>query len=274
MYVPVVYPVPKTKADLKNFSKCIGLIIIIASLFLAYETFRDYDKNVQMNTSCDVSPQEMIDSGDIYKFEESAVIDYYATTTSDDYPTKYYFIIAYFANDDSDKACLASISLDKNNGEFFKTMRAYSESVEGQYITFFAKAEPMANLDKDINAYYVDYAKECMHYYDNVVDSKLSLNYCFDDEGQFEEYCQNQKEVFISWIEFALVLFAVGLVFIILGFIKRGPSKKQLAAAREMLKAQSEDNSSSDEDDRYNYINSDDYFGRPAEDYNYHNTDE
>lgn len=98
--------------------------------------------------------------------------------------------------------------------------------------------------------------------------SGLNLQYCFDDEEMFEDYCNDEKENFLIGIGMGAFFGVAGIVLIVLGAVKRGPkepSKKELAAAREMLKKNNEYNTPP-EDDRFDYINSDDYFGKPDED--------
>ncbi|MDE5995549.1 MAG: hypothetical protein K2G56_01390, partial [Eubacterium sp.] len=227
--------------------------------------------------NCNVSPQEMIDSKDIYKFDGAAVLDYYATTTYDDNtPTTYHFMIAYFEDENDETAHLASISMNKNRGEIFDKLFNYSGSEEIQHITFCATADSVTNLEKEIYDYYQETVEYCFETFDNVDDSALSLHYCFDDESQFEDYCTTEKEDFEFMIALSAIIAAVGIVFIVLGAVKRGPrkpSKKQLEAAREMLKKEEAYNMLSEEDDSYSYINSDDYFATPDYNYNDENKD-
>ena len=276
MYIPIVYRIPQTKSDWKNFLIVIGLFPIMIGLAIGVTSFKNYDDNVQMHTDCNVSPDEMINSRDIYQFEGVAVIDNYATTSYEDSPTEYHFIIAYFDDENSDEARLASISLNEYCGEFYETMREYSKSNEVQYITFCAKAESVSNLDESIYNYYNDYAGYCEDYFVNAVNSGLSLHYCFDDESQFEDYRQKQKNELKSAFELAAIFLAAGIVIVILGLIMRGPrqpSKKELEAAREMLKAKGAYGTKNEEDERYGYINSEDYFGKSDDDYGNQNRD-
>lgn len=270
MNIPIIYPIPKTKHDLKNLFIIIGAVLIIIPMGIVYAVCEGYDKDVQLNMDCTVGPQEMIESKDVYKFDGAAVLDYYATTTYDDNtPTTYHFMIAYFEDENDETAHLASISMNKNRGEIFDKLLGYCGQEEFQHITFFATAASVTNLEKEIYGYYKETVEYCLENFVNVEDSALSLNYCFDDESQFEDYLTTEKENFEFGLMLAAIFAAAGIVFIILGAVKRGPrmpSKKQLEAAREMLKKEEAYNMFSEEDDSYSYINSDDYFATP--DYN------
>ena len=265
MNIPVVYRSSQTKNDRINFLIMIGLFSIVVSIVVGITSFNGYDKGVQLNVYSNASPNERIVSGDIYQYENAVVIGNYATTTYEDMPTDYHFVIAYCDDKNSDEGLLASISLNENYGEFCETMRKYSKSDEVQYITFCAKAEPVSNLNENVYGYYKDYVGYCEEYFDNAVDSGLNLTYCFDDASRFEDYCQKEKNNFKLGLGIAVVFAVVGVALIVLGMIKRGPrppSKKQLEAAREMLKAKGAYDTESEDDERYGYIDSDEFFGK------------
>lgn len=269
MNIPVVYRSSQTKSDRINFLIMIGLFSIVVGIVIGITSFNNYDKDVQLNVYSNADPDERIVSGDIYQYENAVVIGNYATTTYEDMPTDYHFVIAYRDDKDTDEGFLASVSLNENYGEFCETMRKYSKSNEVQYITFCAKAEPVSNLDENVYDYYKDYVGYCEEYFDNAVDSGLSLTYCFDYADQFEDYCQKEKNDFKLGVGIAAAFAALGVVLVVLGMIKRGPrqpSKKQLETAREMLKAKGAYDTESEEDERYGYINSDDFFGK-SDDY-------
>ncbi|MDE5995510.1 MAG: hypothetical protein K2G56_01195, partial [Eubacterium sp.] len=156
---------------------------------------------------------------------------------------------------------LASITLTKNDGEILNTMFDYSDSKEFERLTFFAKAEPVSNLDDEVYDYYKEDVEYFNENYNNVIDSGLKLKYCFDDESRFNDYCKNNAIKAKNSKTTTVIMLLIGAVFIIIGLPKTKKSKKMLEPIRKTYNPQSE------EDDRYGYINSDDYFAAP--DYNY-----
>lgn len=278
MYIPIIYKIPKTKQEWKNASIIAGAVCVILACVMSYMIIKDYGRDIQLYSAYGYSPTEMADSGDFYEFNQAAVLGYYATTEYDSSPTSYHFMIAYFSDEEDDNAYLANITLSQNDGEIFDKMLAYSKSDNDdfQYISFCAEADPAKNLDKDIYDYYREAADECVEGFENVQDSDLRLFYRFDEPDQLGTYLEEKQSSDNFGLVMAGVLMLAGIVFILLGAVKRGPTKKQLEKARQQLQAEGAYNTPSyaqpeTEDDRFSYIHSDEYFQRPSEDYNYNN---
>ncbi|MDE5995550.1 MAG: hypothetical protein K2G56_01395, partial [Eubacterium sp.] len=89
----------------------IGICFVITTLFMQFTEYRNIDKSVQMFDNCNFSSQEMIESGDIYKFENAVVLNYYAATNFENSTSnQYHFIIGYYEDESDTNVHLASIT--------------------------------------------------------------------------------------------------------------------------------------------------------------------
>lgn len=275
MYIPIIYKLPQTKKEWKNFSIVFGLVFIAFSIFIIYCFADGYNSQYQLSDEKNPLSSQITDCDEIFEFNNAAVIGYYATTESDYSATYYHFMVAYFNDATGDTAHLATITLNKNDGELFDKMLAYSDSDDFEYLSFFAHTDSAEQMNKDLYPYYKDAVDDCLQSFDNIENSGLRLFYCFDKANQFDDYLESQKEnIREGWIAF-IIVFAAGAALIIFGAVKRGPTKKQLAQAREYLQKQEQYNTpqyaNPEEDDRFSYIHSDEYFQKPSEDYNINN---
>lgn len=267
MYIPIIYKVPETKKEWKNFCLVFGLILIAISIFIGYCFVDDYNDETKLSSFKNPEPAQITSKDEIFEFNSVAVMGYYATTESDYAPTYYHFMVAYFTGDGDDTAYLATITLSKDDGEIFNKMLDYSSDDDIHYLSFCAKTNTTEKMDSNVYSYYKEALDNCLQNFNNVEDSGLRLFYCFDTPDQFDEYLENgEKNSLYGIIAFVIAL-TVGIALIIFGAVKRGPTKKQLDQAREYLETK-EKSAQPEEDDRFSYIYSDEYFQRPDDNYN------
>lgn len=277
MYIPIIYKIPQTKKEWKNFCLFFGLILIAISIFIGYCFVDDYNDETKLSSLKNPEPSQITSNDEIFEFDSVAVIGCYATTESDYAPTYYHFIVAYFTDEKDDTAYLATISLNKDDGEIFNKMLNDSANDDIHYLSFCANTNSVENMDKDIYSYYQEVLDDCQQnlYTYNVENSGLRLFYCFDTPDQFNDYLANSEKNSQYGIITFVIIITVGIALIIFGAIKRGPTKKQLAQAREYLKNKETYNAPEyaqpDEDDRFSYIHSDEYFQKPNDDYDIKN---
>lgn len=241
MNMPELYK-PQPKRVWKITLLIVGICFVLSTAFISYTQSKAYNQDVKLNNHCKAAPQEMIKSGDIYKFENAAVLNYYAATNFESATSNQcHFIIGYFEDEKDTTVHLASITLTKNDGEILNTMFDYSESEEIENITFFAKAESISKLDDEVYDYYKEDVEYFNEHYSNVIDSGLCLDYCFDDESQFENYRKmNEKKAGNSKTT-TVIMLIIGAVLIILGIPKRRRSKKQYETVVEPYYSPSEE---------------------------------
>ncbi|MBD5082764.1 MAG: hypothetical protein HDT34_01095 [Clostridiales bacterium] len=242
----------------------LGIILIIDSLFMHFTEYRNADKPVQMIENCKATPQEMIESGNVYKFENAAVLNYYAATNFEsETSNQCHFIVGYFEDENDTNVHLASMTLTRNDGEILNTMFDYSESDEIQSITFFAKALPISKLNDEVYDYYKEDVEYFNENYTNIIDSGLCLDYCFDDASQFDDFCKSNENMAKNSKTTTVIMLIIGAVLILIGIPKRKKNKKESEPIMETYNAQS------NEEDSYSYINSEEYFPKFDDDSRY-----
>lgn len=247
MLIPII--IPKTKQGWKNVAIVAAVALIIASGIIIFNSIKDLKNDYKLSESYNTTPEEMLNSSDIFSFNDAIVFDYYATTEYEDSSNiRYHFLIGYYRNETD--ICLASLSLDEDDGEIFDKMLAYGNNRDALIgdciVDVYATVSSINTIDKELIDYYnesVDYYKG---YYDEITSSDLQLNYCFDSIDDYEEYVASEKSAAEGGIIFSAVLIIIAAVLLILGLIKRGPSKKQIEEARKKLAEEAQLNNSGD----------------------------
>lgn len=244
MLIPII--IPKTKQGWKNIAVFVAAALIIAAGTLAFNCAKDYKSDYTMSESLNTSPEEMLASDDIYAFKDVVVFDYYATTDYDSgSPTSYHFLIGYYESDTEMR--MASVTLDENDGEIFEKMLSYGDNkyatVGECIVDIYATVSSIDTIEEELIGYYNESVKYFTGYFDQITSSGLRLNYCFDSADDYDAYVADQKSAAEGGIILSGICVVIAVILLILGLIRRGPSKKQLEEARKKLAEEALQNS-------------------------------
>ena len=282
MLIPVF--IPKTKRDWKNIAVFVAAAVIIGCGIITSNSIKDLKNDYQISESFNISPEEMINSSDIYAFKNAVVFDYYATTEYDSSsPTSYHFLIGYHQNDTDIR--MASVTLNANDGEIFEKMLSYGDNREAAVgeciVDIYATAQSIDSIDEELIDYYNQSVDYYTGYYDEITSSGLKLDYCFDSIDDYESYVADKKSAAEGGIIVSGIGVVIAVILLILGLIKRGPTKKQLEKARRKLAEEAQQNSGDPfaqyrQNDTYynqnNNVDSQGYYVPPQEQNGYYNS--
>lgn len=265
---------PKNKQQWKVFSVSIGIILMITGVFMFTENIIHFniDKNIKLTSAYNMTPTQLLENNDIFEFKNAVVLDEYTTVKNNNSnPTNHYYIIAFFEDENENKAYLASMCLNIKDGNIFERVSKQNEGNNIPQISFYAAATATPKTrSKEIIKYYTKSADYYEENYSNLTDSELELKYRFDSPEQFDSFQDDTKENYIGAIKGNLLAIALGVVFLALGLIKRKPVEKRYKKSKVKSKANHNNNPlTALDDNRFSYIYSDDYFNRPDDDYKY-----
>lgn len=264
---------PKNKKQWKMFSAIAGIMLIIVGTFTFIGNIIQFntDKNIKLTCAYNMTPTQLCENNDIFEFKNAAVLTEYATVKNNNSdPAHHYYIIAFFEDENETNAYLASMCLDIKDGKIFEIASEQGEDKDIPRISFYAAATAIDKIrSKEIIEDYTQSVDYFEKNYTNITDSGLELKYRFDSCEQFDIVQDNAKEDYVGAIKGDLIAVALGTGFLALGLIKRKSTEKRYKKNKVKSKANHSNPPAEQDDDRFSYIYSDDYFKHSDDDYKY-----
>lgn len=216
-----------------------------------------------------VFSSEKINSVNIYEFKNVNVIDCYHISKYDNSnPDSYNFLLMCHKNG---KSYTFSMAVNEKDGEILEKMLELTDEDERNQLSFYARINKFRTHNDDLYLIYLNAANNCCESYKNAEISDLLLDYCFYDSSQLGTFTEKEKANLENAIKVDIVFMTIGIILIVLGAFVCRPTKKHQKKMRKNPKTKNECDTDfcvcSENDDRFNYIFSNEYFQKSSDDY-------
>lgn len=205
----------------------VALIVIgiILSIFGAFVTF-----GFLISGTSQLKPYTGVISSninDVYDLGNVLIVDKYSYIESDsDYNIDYYMIA--FSGENEEEIQFASLYVDESM-DIYEKLDKYSNDdtqyIGDLYIELCATADSVTSLDSDIVLYYRDALDTISDILPEFTDSGIAFTYYCEGPSAFPSALEQEKATSNILTAFFVVIFAVGIVLLVLGINKHIKAK-------------------------------------------------